>query len=68
MFRLRTLLVAGTLALGGLLGGCVYYPAGGYYGGGYGGYYGGPYYGGAAVAYGDGWHHGWWHRDRDWYR
>ncbi|HEY7578552.1 MAG TPA: hypothetical protein VH855_13230 [Acetobacteraceae bacterium] len=70
MFRLRTLLVAGTLALAGLLGGCVYYPGYGYYGGGYstGGYYGGPYYSGAVVAYGDGWHRGWWHRDRGWYR
>jgi hypothetical protein len=65
MFRLRTLLVAGTLALSALLAGCVYYPANGYYGG----YYGGPYYGGAVVAYGDGWHHrGWWHRDGYWYR
>jgi hypothetical protein len=44
MFRLRNLLVVGTLALAGLLGGCVYYPGSGYYGGGYGGgYYGGPY-------------------------
>jgi hypothetical protein len=60
MFRLRTLLIAGTLALAGLLGGCVYYP--GYPGG----YYGGPYYGGGVVAYGDGWHHGWWHHDHDW--
>jgi hypothetical protein len=67
MFRLRNLLVVGTLALAGLLGGCVYYPGYGYYGGGYGGgYYGGPYYGGAVVAYGDGWHRGWRHRDPYW--
>ena len=65
MFRLRTWLIAATLALSGLLGGCVYYPGYGYYGG---GYYGGPYYGGAAVAYGGGWHHGWGHRDGYWYR
>jgi hypothetical protein len=44
MLRARTLLVVGTLALAGLLGGCVYYPGYGYYGGGYyNGYYGGPY-------------------------
>jgi hypothetical protein len=66
MFRLRNLLVVGTLALAGLLGGC-YYPGYGYYGGGYGGgYYGGPYYGGAVVAYGDGWHRGRWHHDGYW--
>ena len=52
MFRLRNLLVVGTLALAGLLGGC-YYP-------GYG------YYGGAVVAYGDGWHRGRWHHDGYW--
>ena len=64
MFRLRTLLITGTLALAGLLGGCVY-PAPGYYPGYYGGgYYGGPYYGGAVVAYG----HDRWHRDGYWYR
>jgi hypothetical protein len=71
MFRLRNLLVVGTLALAGLLGGCVYYPGYGSYGSGYygGSYYGGPYYsGGAVVAYGDGWHHGWRHRDGYWYR
>ena len=69
MFRLRNLLVVGTLVMAGLLGGCVY-PGYGYYGGGYGGgYYGTPYYGGGAVvAYGDGWHHGWRHRDGYWYR
>jgi hypothetical protein len=39
------------LALAGALGGCVVYPAGGYYGG---GYYGGGYY-----------HHHHWDRD-DW--
>ncbi len=67
MFRLRNLLVVGTLALAGLFGGCVYYPGSGYYGGGYGGgYYGGPYYGGAVVAYGDGWHRGRWHHDGYW--
>src|SRR5690348_5694226 len=43
MFRLRNLLVVGTLALAGLLGGCVYYPGYGSYGS---GYYGGSYYGG----------------------
>jgi len=68
MFRLRNLLVVGTLALAGLLGGCVYYPGYGYYGGGYGGgYYGAPYYGGGeVVAYGDGWHRGRWHHEGYW--
>jgi len=43
------------------------YPGYGYYGGGYpGGYYGGPYYSGAVVAYGDGWHRGWRHREGYW--
>ena len=43
----RLAAVIAALALAGALGGCVVYPAGGYYGGGYGGgYYGGPYYGG----------------------
>jgi uncharacterized membrane protein len=40
--RRLTALIA-VLALAGALGGCVAYPAGGYYGG---GYYGGGYYGG----------------------
>ena len=34
MFALRKLLVVGTLAVAGLLGGCVYYPGYGYNGGG----------------------------------
>jgi hypothetical protein len=62
-FRPRALLMLGALALGTLLGGCIYapYPGYGYYGGGYGGYYGGPYYGGGVVAYGGGWRGRGWH-------
>ena len=38
----RLAALVAVLALAGVLGGCVVYPAGGYYGGGY-GYYGGGY-------------------------
>jgi hypothetical protein len=55
----RLQLALAALALTGLLGGCVAYPAYPAYGYGYG--YPGPYAGGTYVAVGGGWHGGGWH-------
>jgi hypothetical protein len=74
-FRPRWLIVAAVFALSAMLGGCVYYPYGGYgYGYGYGYPYGysyayAPTFGFAFGSWGNGWHdHGWHGGGWGWYR
>jgi hypothetical protein len=63
--RNRGVLPLAALALAGLLGGCIAYPAYPGYGYNGGGYYGAPYYSGGVVEFGGGW--GWRGGDHDWH-